>query len=385
MSIRKQALENNAFAQLKYAYDNRKQAASAWKAQGKKVVGVLGFDVPDELLMAADMMPYQIHGNPEGVVDETDKYLEFSFPPVIKSQFEKVIRGEDADIADYLVIANSTDAILRIYYYIREVKALEPEKKIPEIYFIDWVFTRFRMHQIRNETVIGEFRKQLEKWSGKEITDEAITAAAEICNKNRRLLGKVSELRRQGKINGAEALVIIGAAYYMEKEAHSRLLEELIEVAASWNVCDGEKVFVTGSVQEYTDFYELLEENGMYAVSEDHDYGDRYHNRQMNTEIAPIKGIVDRYMLRSAGTKRAFVSERVDAVCSAVRECGAKGVISYTHRYDDAPSWDFPEQKKALTEMNVKSLQLSNQNYKLVKDVRLADTLKAFAQQIKEG
>ena len=134
MSIRKQALENNAFAQLKCAYDNRKQTARARKEQGKKVVGILGFDVPDELIIAADMIPYQIYGDPEGDLEKTDKYLEFSFPPAVRAQFEKVTGGADADIIDYLVIANSTDAILRIYYYIREIKALEPEKKIPEIY-----------------------------------------------------------------------------------------------------------------------------------------------------------------------------------------------------------------------------------------------------------
>lgn len=385
MSIRKEALESKAFIRLKDVYDNRKTAAEKWKAQGKKVVGILGCDVPEELLIAADMLPYPIFGEPGTTMEETDKYLEFSFPPAVRAQFEKVLYGMDADIMDYLVIANSTDAILRIYYYIREIKTLEPEKKIPDIYFIDWLFTRYRMHQVRNEYIIEQFRKQLEIWTGHEITDKAILAASDVCNRNRMLLEEVSKLRNEGRINGSEALIIICAARYMEKEEHSKLLEELIKDAAEWPVCDGTKVFVTGSGHEYTDFYEMLEANGMVAVSEDHDNGDRYWNKQTNTALAPVRGIVDRYMLRSASTKRAFVSERIEAVCNAAEACGAKSVISYTHRYDDAPSWDFPEEKAALEKMGIKALQLSNMEYRTAENADLEIKLKDFANQIKEG
>ena len=240
------------------------------------------------------------------------------------------------------------------------------------------------MHQIRNEQTLRKFKEQLEIWRGKEITDAEIKSASIVCNERRVLLEELSELRKEGRISGSEALIIIGASYYIDVENYVVLLKQLLEHAAGWQIIDGCKVFVTGSVHENTDFYNILESKGFNAVSEDHDWGDRSWERQTNLEIESIKAIVDRYMLRSPGCKRAFVSERVETICKKAVNCGAKGVISYTHIYDDAPSWDFPEQKKALSELGISSLQLSGVQYKSELDEKFSSKLDEFLTTIQE-
>ena len=84
MSIRNCALESKAFTALKEVWDHRDAEAAKWRAQGKKVVGKLGFDVPDELLIAADMLPVQIYADPDRSLEETNKYLEYAFEPVVR-------------------------------------------------------------------------------------------------------------------------------------------------------------------------------------------------------------------------------------------------------------------------------------------------------------
>ncbi len=385
MSIRKEALQNEAFQQLKERYDDRTISAKEWKKEGKKVVGTLGADVPDELLVAADLLAYPIFGEPGQELAETDQYLEFSFPLPVRAQFEKILSGADGDLLDYLVIANSTDAFVRIYYYIRELKQLEPERQIPPLYFIDWLFTKARMHQIRNESVLEQFRQTLSQWSERKITNESIKNAAAICNRNRAALEEMGQLRRKGRILGSEALVIIGAGLYMPKEKHTKLVRELLKDAQHWPKADSAAIFVTGSVQEHGYLYENIERWGGNVVSEDHDFGDRSWNKQTNIDLSPIKGIVDRYMLRITGTKRAFVSERTESVCRNAQQCGAKGVISYTFQYDDAPSWDFPKQAKALAAKGIQSLQLWQQPYEVESDHKSEQVLKQFLEQIREA
>lgn len=126
-----------------------------WRAQGKKVVGKLGFDVPDELLIAADMLPVQIYADPDRSLEETNKYLEYAFEPVVRAQFEKLIDGTYGEQLDALAISNSTDVVIRIFLYLRELHRVEPEKNLPPFAFIDWLFTRHQMHQKRNEFVMG--------------------------------------------------------------------------------------------------------------------------------------------------------------------------------------------------------------------------------------
>ena len=111
MSIRNCALESKAFTALKEVWDHRDAEAAKWRAQGKKVVGKLGFDVPDELLIAADMLPVQIYADPDRSLEETNKYLEYAFEPVVRAQFEKLIDGTYGEQLDALAISNSTDVV----------------------------------------------------------------------------------------------------------------------------------------------------------------------------------------------------------------------------------------------------------------------------------
>ena len=159
MSIRTCALQSDAFIALKKVWEHRDTEAQKWRAQGKKVIGKLGFDVPDELLIAAGMLPVQVYADPERSLNETDKYLEYAFEPVVRAQFEKLIDGTYGEQLDVLAISNSTDVVIRIFLYLRELHRVEPEKKLPPLAFIDWLFTRTSRHQARNEFVIDLFRK----------------------------------------------------------------------------------------------------------------------------------------------------------------------------------------------------------------------------------
>ena len=85
MVLRECAEKSAAFQKLKNAYTHREEAAKAAKAAGKKVVGTLGCDVPEELILAAGMQPYPIYAVPGGPMDMADKYLEYAFDKIASS------------------------------------------------------------------------------------------------------------------------------------------------------------------------------------------------------------------------------------------------------------------------------------------------------------
>jgi hypothetical protein len=53
--------------------------------------------------------------------------------------------------------------------------------------------------------------------------------------------------------------------------------------------------------------------------------------------------------------------------------------------YEEAASWDYPSQKKALDAMGIPSLVLSRQPYPIAETGALTEGLKAFARQLKGG
>lgn len=122
MSIRTCAMESEAFLALKEVYDYRETHAAQWRAQGKKVVAQLGCDVPDELVIAAGMLPVRVYADPEKPLTETGKYLEYAFDPMVRAQFERIVDGTCHSQADYLAISNSTDVLIRVFLYLRELE-----------------------------------------------------------------------------------------------------------------------------------------------------------------------------------------------------------------------------------------------------------------------
>lgn len=387
MSIRACALQSKAFMALKAAYENRDAAAAKWRAEGKKVVGELGCDVPDEFIIAAGMLPVRVYADPEKPLLETDKYLEYAFDPVVRAQFEKIVDGTYQKQIDYLAVSNSTDVVIRIFLYLRELHRQEPEKAVPPVAFIDWLFTRNRLHQVRNELTLDIFKKTVEEWAGRSISDEEMIEAAKICNADRQALRKIGELRhgKEVHINGSEALVIIGSAGFMEREEHARLVQQVAEEAKNWPVLDGARVYFTGSAQEDTRLYDMIEKTGMVIVGEDHDWGDRFYDRDYNLEYTPIRAVVDRYMLREFSSKKAFVSQRVEALDRLTEQAGAEAVIFYNNIYEEAASWDYPSQKKSLESRGIKTAAFSKMVWPADKNEGLEEKLEQFANTLKGG
>ena len=380
-------MESKAFLALKDAYDHREKGAAAARAAGAKVVGELGFDVPEELVLAAGMFPVRIYADPGKSLEETDKYLEYSFEPVVRAQFEKIIDGTYGSQLDYLAISNSTDVIIRIFLYLRELKRVEPEKPVPPITFIDWLFTRHRLHQMRDEFVIDLFKKQLEEWAGREITDEQIREAGAVLNENRRALRQMAQLRhgQEVRISGSEAMVIIGAGFFMDKKEHTALVKQVTEDAKSWPVLEGPRVFYTGANHEDLALYEKIEAAGLVIVGEDTDWGDRSYDRDYNPELPVIRGVVDRYLFREFSAKKAFVSQRVEALDREVNAAGAEGVIFYTNQYDEVATWDMPKQRKSLESRGIKHITFGRMQWPVSRNEGLDEKLAAFAQEMKGG
>ena len=385
MTIRQCALDCEAFAQLKHVYENREEIPAKLRAEGVKVIGKMGCDVPDELIIAGGMLPVQIYADPAKELKETDVYLEYAFDPMVRAQFEKIVDGTYAGQIDALAISNSTDVIIRTYLYLRELHRVEPDKAVPEVEFIDWLFTRKPMHEARNELIAKVFWEAVERWAGRKITEDDFFEAAKLCNDNKAALRRMQALRREGRISGCESLVIIGAGFFMEKAAHTELVNAVADAAVNWPVINAPKVFFTGSNQEDMSLYEKIENAGLLIVGEDHDWGARVYDRDMNLDFTPIRGLVDCYMLREFSSKKAFVSQRVEALDREVAQAGAGGVIFYTNQYEEAASWDYPSQKESLEAAGKKTLGLFKMLWPCDKNEGLADAFTGLAKSMKGG
>ena len=386
MEDNKQISVNKAFAALTRAYHERDAAALNWRARGGKVVGCLGNDVPEEILIAAGYLPVRICGDPTAAIREADEYIERAFDPLVRSQFQRIIDGSYSYL-DYLIINNSSDALVRVFYYLRELRRVKPVLPVPELYFFDFLHTPYRTSAIYNRERLYDFKQTVEHWRGQPLTEREITEAINTCNENRRLLNAMAALRLPGepRVSGVEALQIIGSSMFMSRAVHTQLLQAYLQDVGHRQPLTGVHLFITGSVHDHSKFYELVETCNALIVGEDHDWGNRHFDGLVNTDAAWSDAIIDRYHLRMPGINQSTVSDRVATLLEQVRSCGAKGVIFSVLELDDAPAWDFPEQRRALEEMGVPVLLLELQPYSLDHMESLRREIEMFVGAISRG
>jgi benzoyl-CoA reductase/2-hydroxyglutaryl-CoA dehydratase subunit BcrC/BadD/HgdB len=372
------------FDEFTRAYHERDRAALEWKAQGGQVVGCLGSDVPEEFLIAAGFLTVRVCGDPRVSAETADLYIERAFDPLVRSQFAQIVVGGAYSYLDHLIVSRSSDALVRVFYYLRELRRVEPSLPVPNLYFFDFLHSRYRTSALYNRDRARDLKRVVERWCGRPITPEALAAAIATCEENRRLLRQLAALRAPGvpRVSGVQALQVIGASMFLPREEHNRLLRAFLVEAEELSPLSGVRLFVTGSAQDHSHFYELLESCGAVVVGEDHDWGSRHSAGEIDLSANPTDAIVDRYHLRQPSASRASVSARVAALVEQVRAASAQGVIFYILEKDDAPSWDFPEQRKALEALGIPVLLLDRQPYQIADANGLQRQIDAFVGSI---
>jgi benzoyl-CoA reductase/2-hydroxyglutaryl-CoA dehydratase subunit BcrC/BadD/HgdB len=388
MAIRNEALSCGAFQKLKQAYDDRKAVLSAWKAGGKKVVCIAGYDVPEEIILAAGMLPFRVTGYYSGARVSADKYLEYSFGAIWKGLWESI--AEDyAGLMDYLVFSSSSDMFLKLFYYFRTLQRLEPERPLPELRYLDYELVEHSFKsQERNERELRDLIETVEGWSGNKVTADALREAIALCNAYRDALTEFSALRGKDncRVTGSEALVVIGGSMFLEKAEAIEAVRAVTEAAKNWQTAEGARVYYVGSPQETTEVYEIAEANGVNIVGEDHDMGARMFDTLVRTDIEPVSALADRLLKRMPSSEKGSIANRVKAIGDKLTETGADGFLTYMNNNDEAYVWDYPSiRKNVLEPRGIPSETVQKQTWPLTEPEALAAQFRGLAAMVKEA
>lgn len=373
---------------LKNVYENRFNAVRKWVEGGGRAIATLGCDVPDEILIAARLLPVRVCGDINKPIHYAAKYLENSVDDdtLQRTMFENLVDGTYNDLFERLVISYSSAREYNLLLILRELRRLIPELPIPPLYFIDFTFIKYLIHQERCSRMIEKFRKSVESWVGFNITESMLLDAIDICNDNRQALREFDSLRNsvEMRVTGTEALTVIGAGLFMDKKEHTALVRDLTKEAKSWPLVDATRILMIGSDQETTELYEIVERAGGNIVMEDHNWGARHYDMDVKNNTEPIKCISNRYFLRMPG-KRSTVKEKVRLMRDCIEQCGAEAVLFYLNTNDNSATWDYPSQKKLLDEMNIPHKIFTDMIVPIQDPIKLKDELKNLVKSVKGG
>ena len=369
---------------------NRDRRARELKKQGSKIMGYFCCYLPLEILTAADLVPYRIMGNLKDTVTVAHAYCDPALCPYIKSCFDMAMKG-GYGFLDGWVTPDSCDNIVNIYRIWKYNLPLPYTYWLNVPNFIDEECVKF----FKEELVL--FRKNVEGFAKREISDEKLHQVIDLYNEHRALLRELYRLRRPEPplLYGSEVIQIMIAVASLPVEEANQLLKGVIaEVKERRNGPESKKrLLVWGPEIDAPAFFKLIEDCGGNVVIDDLCLGTRYFWYDVEKTPDPLDGLSVRYLdrvmcprtIRGKGegwaTYQQDMEERFGHIRDFAKEFSIDGVILYVMRYCDLHEFDVPDLRDYLTKKGLPVLHIES-DYTMAAVGALKTRIQAFLEMV---
>lgn len=298
-----------------------------WKEQGGQVVGYFCSMLPEELFMAAGLLPFRMRATGSVGTDSGDSYFTNNNCTFVRHCFSLALEG-GYDFLDGVVVINSCDQIRRIYdNWIRkvdtpfvEIVAL-PRSSGPDQ--IKWFSEEFQ-----------RLKSRIEAHFGVEITSEALHEAIALMNETRKLQRELYDLRKRERppITGAETLVVMVAGTALPKARYNELLRELLAELQGRDLGRDyrARLMVTGGILDDPSWIAAVEEVGGLVVTDGTCFGGRLMTGSVDaTASDPLEALARYYLADRPSCPRMIDTQvkRRDFTVEMARAFGCDGII----------------------------------------------------------
>jgi len=347
------------FERFEEIYRKRHDYARAWKERtGGKVLGYFCTYVPEEILYAADVLPVRVLGTHEPQ-DVTEPHIFGMYCPFCRDCLAQGLKNR-FEYLDGLMIAQSCLHIRQAYTSWAKHRPVE---------FSYYLNMPHKVKSPRARTFLaGEletFKKAVEKWTGRTITDERLREGIDVMNRNRDLMHELYATRRSQPppLTGAEALQVVLAMQMSDKREHTEMLQSVLPGLAGRTPpqgSSGTRLLIVGSEDDDLEFFRMVEKVGGTVVTDEHCTGTRYFwNKVELNGGSPLQAIADRYCDRPpCPTKDWEGRDRMEHILQLARSWDCRGAIVIQQKFCDPHELDIPAIRKGLEEAGIPVLFL---------------------------
>ncbi|RLB68087.1 MAG: benzoyl-CoA reductase subunit C [Deltaproteobacteria bacterium] len=328
--------------------------ARQWKEaeSGRKVIGYMPVYVPREIIHAAGMLPLGILGGGADMeVIHGDAYYQSYICRIPRSTIELAITG-NLDFVDGMMFPSICDVIRNL-------------SGIWQIMFKDKYVRYFDTPQNFEDNVGGvfytnelrEFKEDLEKLSGREVTDEQINNSIAVYNENRDWVNKVYDYRSEAPWNApaAEVYLLMRAGMVLPVEEHTQLMKDYLAAVAAEErpMRDNCRVTLIGTFCEQPplNLIKSLEMAGCYIVDDDSMLVTRWLLEDVPSDGDPIENLSQAFLHHSAETAAKYevsIESKGRYMFESIRKRGADGVIFAAPSFCDPALLDQPMMETRL-------------------------------------
>jgi bcr-type benzoyl-CoA reductase subunit C len=340
----------------------------------QKMIGFFHPVVPEELIYAAGLHPVQLFPFYNESITVGDAYLQTFLCSILRADWDQIKKGKHPFL-DGAIIPRSCEAVTFLY---------QTWKRHNPYQFIDYINVPWK----RSENTIsffakelGRVKKNLEKFTGKEISKDSLQNATKVYNRNRELLRTAYELRKSEAppISGSEAIHMVMSSFLLNKKEHNGLMEELLTELSQRPQRPKKhiRILISGGCSFDVRLWDTIESAGALIVADDVNNGSRsfWHSVEERTKD-PLKALAKGYAMVPCAFDTSIM-DRFRYVSEMITEYKVNGVIFAINRNCESEKFVYPELNKKIKEkFNIPTLNIET-DY-LGKMAQLRNRIEAF-------
>lgn len=338
-----------------------KAQLESYKSQGKKVIGVLPYYAPEELVYAAGMVPFGVWGSNNKTISRAKEYCGSFYCTIAQLALEMLLDGT-MDRLDGVITPTICDTLRPMSQNFR----VSMSEKLPVI-FLAHPQNRFDSFGLQfSVDQYTHIKKELEKIAGKEITNDDILNAIKVYNESRVARREFVKLASDhcDVITPTKRSAVLKAAWFMLKDEYTVKLKELNAELNALPVCDwqGTKVVTSGIICDNPTLLAAFEEYNIAIAADDVAHESRAFRVDVPENKDGLMGLAQQFANYDYDVllydPESSKNRRGEFVANMVKENGAQGLVLFMQQFCDPEEMEYPYLKKALNEADVPHIKL---------------------------
>ncbi|MGI6751609.1 MAG: 2-hydroxyacyl-CoA dehydratase subunit D [Anaerovoracaceae bacterium] len=349
-------------------------------SRGKKIIGCFPYYVPEELVCAANMIPFGIWGA-TGAVKAAKEYFATFYCTIAQMGLELSLRGQLKDLSG-VIIPSLCDTLRPLSQNFRIAN--------PDIPFMFLAHPQNRRLECGIEYTISEYeglKRKLERIGQVKIEDGELRNAIVLCNRSRKVRRRfvVNAGRYPDLISAKDRAAVLKSSYFMDKAEYVTMLESLNEKIErqpqrKW---EGIKVVVSGIINDNPGLLDIFDENRIVIAADDVAHESRSFRVDVQETGDPVEALALQFAAQDYDSLLydPEINKRPGHVMNLVRESGAEGVVFVMMQFCDPEEMEYPFLKRSLDEEGIPSVVIGFDQQ--MEDFGQAKTiLQAFREQL---
>lgn len=327
------------------AASNPSAQVERYVAEGKRIIGVGPYYVPEELVRAGGGVPFGVWGM-VGPAVEAKKYFPPFFCSICQTTLEMGLTGK-LDQLSGMMITGLCDN-LRPF---SQNWSAGVGSKIPMIFVSqpqNRAFPGGRQYAIDSYT---EVKRDVEECLGTIIEDDDLRASIALYNEWCAAMRTFVQLAGQhpAEVSVTDRVNVINAGYYLLKDEHLPLVRALNEaLAALPSSLEGYKpIVLSGIYEDIPSISAILEDNKFAIVADDLAKESRAFALQVPEEGDPVEALADGWCaLKCDSVLFDPHKDHCRRIPALAQEAGAAGVVILMAKFCDPEEYDEPITKR---------------------------------------